>query len=375
MTDLRFWLALARAPGLGARGAFELLNLVSPEQLFGSTLPSTVRAALKETTREYLRAPDWSAVDTDLAWLASSPLNHVITLHDAGYPLALKEIADPPLLLFVHGNAALLRSTQLAMVGSRNPTPQGIDNATAFAGALAQSGLTITSGLALGIDAACHRGALAGGGYTIAVTGTGLDRVYPQRHHALAHEIAARGALVSEYPPGTPPLKEHFPRRNRIISGMSLGTLVVEASLNSGSLITARLAADQGREVFAIPGSIHSPLARGCHALIRQGAKLVESAQDVLEELQVQLPLPQIAADDAATGITELTAKQQRVLESVGFEPTSIDRVVERTGLTADVVSSILVLLELSNQVISSGAQFSRIATQGSHVRRSDVPV
>lgn len=375
MTDLRFWLALARAPGLGARGARALLEHVTPEQLFSPALPAAVRSALKETTRNFLRAPTWGDVDADLAWLASSPLNHVITQQDARYPAALKEIADPPLLLFVHGDASLLRRTQIAMVGSRNPTPQGVENAAGFARALAHAGLTITSGLALGIDAACHRGALDSGGFTIAVTGTGLDRVYPKRHLTLAHEIATRGALVSEFPPGTPPLKENFPRRNRIISGLSLGTLVVEASVNSGSLITARCAADQGREVFAIPGSIHSPLARGCHALIRQGAKLVESAQDVMEELQVQQPLPQINNDGAATDITELSPEQQAVMDCVGFEPTSIDRVVERTGLTADIVSSILVLLELSNQVVSSGAQFTRIAAQGSHVRRTDVPV
>ncbi len=361
MSELRFWLALLRAPGLGTRGALEVLDNTTPEALFGAALPGEVRERLRADTREYFRNPDWGAVDTDLAWLATTPRNHIVTLHDASYPPLLKEIADPPLLLFVHGEVAVLSRPQIAMVGSRNPTPQGLENAHAFAQSFAHTGLAITSGLALGIDAACHEGALAGGGYTLAVMGTGLDRVYPKRHHALAHQVAAQGVLISEFPPGTPPLKENFPRRNRIISGLSLGTLVVEASVNSGSLITARCAADQGREVFAIPGSIHNPLARGCHVLIRQGAKLVESANDVLEELQVSLPLPLDQETRAGAVSVALTPEQQTVLEQLGFEPTPMDRIVERTALTADVVSSILLLLELQGQVMSSGAQYYRV--------------
>ena len=364
MSELRYWLALLRAPGLGTRGALEVLKKTTPEALFSAGLAGEMRERLRANTREYLRNPDWSAVDADLAWLATSPRNHIITLHDATYPLLLKEIADPPLVLFVHGDLAVLNRPQIAMVGSRNPTPPGVDNAHAFAQSFAHTGLTITSGLALGIDAACHEGALAAKGYTIGVMGTGLDRVYPKRHHALAHEIAVLGALISEFPPGTPPLKENFPRRNRIISGLSLGTLVIEASVNSGSLITARCAADQGREVFAIPGSIHNPLARGCHALIRQGAKLVESAHDVLEELQVTLPL--LPEETARTGVATaaLTQEQQIILEQLGFEPTPMDRIVERTALTADVVSSILLLLELQGQVMSSGAQYYRVSAK-----------
>lgn len=361
MSELRYWLALLRAPGLGTRGALEVLTRTSPEALFNAALASEVRERLRAETREFLRNPDWSAVDADLAWLTTSPRNYIITLHDAGYPRLLKEIADPPLVLFVHGDPAVLNQPQIAMVGSRNPTPQGVENAHAFAQSFAQTGLTITSGLALGIDAACHEGALAGQGHTIGVMGTGLDRVYPKRHHALAHEIAAQGALISEFPPGTPPLKENFPRRNRIISGLSLGTLVVEASVNSGSLITARCAADQGREVFALPGSIHNPLARGCHALIRQGAKLVESANDVLEELHTTLPLQPSDAVRSGASAASLTPEQQSVWEQLGFEPTPMDRIVERTALTADVVSSILLLLELQGQVMSSGAQFYRV--------------
>lgn len=361
MDELRYWLALLRAPGLGTRGALEVLTKTTPGILFGASLPGDIRDRLRADTREYLRNPDWSAVDADLAWLATSTHNHILTLHDAIYPQLLKEIADPPLLLFVHGDPAVLSRPQIAMVGSRNPTPQGINNAHAFAQSFAQTGLAITSGLALGIDAACHEGALAGSGYTIAAMGTGLDRVYPKRHHTLAHKIAEQGALISEFPPGTPPLKENFPRRNRIISGLSLGTLVVEASVNSGSLITARCAADQGREVFAIPGSIHNPLARGCHALIRQGAKLVESANDVLEELHISQPL--LRNVEATSDIAEILPDptQQTVLEQLSFEPTSMDRIVERTALTADVVSSILLVLELQGQVMSSGAQYYRV--------------
>ncbi len=361
MSELRYWLALLRAPGLGTRGALEVLTQTTPEELFSAALSGDVRARLRAETRDYFRAPDWKAIEPDLAWLASSPRNHILTLHDAAYPPLLKEIPDPPLVLFVHGDPAVLSRPQIAMVGSRNPTPQGLDNAHAFAQSFAHTGLTITSGLALGIDAACHEGALAGQGYTIAAMGTGLDRVYPKRHHTLAHKVAAQGALISEFPPGTPPLKENFPRRNRIISGLSLGTLVVEASVNSGSLITARCAADQGREVFAIPGSIHNPLARGCHALIRQGAKLVESANDVLEELHTTFPLLPSSELDSGATTPSLTPEQQRVLEKLGFEPTSMDSVVERSGLTADAVSSILLLLELQGQVMSSGAQYYRV--------------
>ena len=364
MSELRYWLALLRAPGLGTRGALEVLTKTTPEALFSAALPSEVRERLRADTREYLHKPDWSAVDADLAWLATSPRNHILTLHDGSYPSQLKEIADPPLVLFVHGDPAVLKRPQIAMVGSRNPTPQGLENAHAFAQSFAHTGLTITSGLALGIDAACLEGALAGNGYTIAAMGTGLDRVYPKRHHTLAHKVAELGALISEFPPGTPPLRENFPRRNRIISGLSLGTLVVEASVNSGSLITARCAADQGREVFAIPGSIHNPLARGCHALIRQGAKMVESANDVLEELHTTFPLlpNEIEPNSAATDA--LTAEQQTVLQQLGFEPTPMDRIVERTALTADVVSSILLILELQGQVMSSGAQYYRVPTK-----------
>jgi DNA processing protein len=243
------------------------------------------------------------------------------------------------------------------MVGTRNPTPAGQETAQEFARHLAGVGLTITSGLALGIDAASHRGALAAGGYSVAVVGTGLDRVYPARHRELAHQIAEQGALVSEFSPGVPPLAANFPRRNRIISGLSVGTLVVEAARQSGSLITARLALEQGREVFAVPGSIHNPQARGCHQLLRQGAKLVETAQDVLEELGTLVSyVPQAAMqpDPDSDSLSELDADYQKVLKCIGHEPTSVDTVVERSGLTADAVCSMLLVLELQGFVAAT---------------------
>lgn len=272
------------------------------------------------------------------------------------------EISDPPPLLFVIGNPDLLQQSQLAMVGSRNPSVDGRENAQAFARELVNQGLVITSGLALGIDAAAHQGALAGDGLTIAVTGTGLDRVYPARHRALAKEIAARGALVSEFPIGTPALAENFPRRNRIISGLSLGTLVVEAAPQSGSLITARLAAEQGREVFAIPGSIHNPLARGCHQLIRQGAKLVESVADILEEIHVTYaPKASVTQDNSQT-TPDLDDNSLILWSNLGSAPTSVDTLVSRSQLTTEQVSSILLIMELQGWVTSApGGMYLRV--------------
>lgn len=345
------WLALLRAPGIGV-GAFHAIleHYDDPSE----ALTTDGLSALPAAAREYLRHRPWEGVADDLAW-AGGDDNHIIVFTDPRYPALLREIADPPPVLFVRGDAALLNEAQIAIVGSRNPTPAGCETAAAFAGQLARDGLIITSGLALGIDAAAHQGALTADGCTIAVTATGLDRVYPARHRDLAHAIARKGALISEFPTGTPPLAEHFPRRNRIISGMSLGVLVVEAALRSGSLITARLAGEQGREVFAIPGSIHNPLAKGCHALIRQGAKLVESANDVLEELG---PLARAVA--TASGAAEreaapaLEPEQRALLQMVGDAPTSVDVLVERSGLTPPAVSSILLVLELQGLVASA---------------------
>jgi DNA processing protein len=289
----------------------------------------------------------------------------LIPVDHPDFPPLLRQIPDPPVALFTRGDASLLNAPQLAMVGSRNPSVEGRRNAEEFAAYLVRCGLVITSGMALGIDAASHRGALKGGGKTVAVWGTGLDRPYPPRNRELAEEFAAQGLLVSEFPPGTPPLPTHFPRRNRLISGLAVGTLVVEAASRSGSLITARLASEQGREVFAIPGSIHNPMARGCHRLLRDGAKLVESAGDILEELapllKLELPAAEPANETASGGAPE-DPEYRLLLNSLDFAPTSVDSLVERTGLTPDVVSSMLLMLELQGHVEASpGGRYSRV--------------
>jgi DNA processing protein len=328
---------------------------------------SSLPASLNPTVREALKHPDWAAVDQDQRWLETAGAA-ILPCTDPGYPALLREIPGAPCLLFLRGDMTLLDSPQLAMVGSRNPSGEGRRNAEEFAAYLARCGLTITSGMALGIDAASHRGALKANGATIAVWGTGLDKPYPPRHRELAEEIAAKGLLVSEFPPGTPPLPANFPRRNRIISGLAVGTLVVEAAIASGSLITARLAAEQGREVFALPGSIHNPMARGCHQLIRQGAKLVESAGDILEELAplLQLELPVTASvakrDEPRSADEPVDPDYRLLLDSMSFSPTSVDALVERTGLTPDVVSSMLLMLELQGQVETvPGGKYSRV--------------
>lgn len=364
--ELPYWLALARMPEVGPVTAQALLaQWGTPRRIFelGKVDPKVIEF-LKGPAKAYLRQPDWAAVENDLEWL-NRPDCHVITQRDMLYPPLLKQISDSPPVLFIQGDPTKLSDKQIAVVGSRNPSSSGEHNAKQFAGHFANAGFTVTSGLAVGIDAAAHRGALAVGGNTIAVTGSGLDTVYPDRHLRLAGEIVEQGALVSEFPPGTPPRRQNFPRRNRLISGLSLGTLVVEAAMQSGSLITARLAAEQGREVFAIPGSIHNPLSRGCHALLRQGAKLVENTQDVLEELgtlaiwnENEFP----AAPPVPEPITsQESAEFMNLFRHIGFEPTSIDTLVERSGLTADLVSSILMVLELQGQIVSApGGLYSR---------------
>ena len=362
------WLRLLHAPGLGSRAISRLLQtLGTPSAILQRADEPGLN--LRPETRAWLRDPDPAAIAPDLAWL-EQPDHHLLTLGDPRYPELLRRIDDPPPLLFVHGDPDLPASIQIAMVGSRNPTPSGRRTAHDFARHLAAAGITITSGLAFGIDAACHQGALDGDGRTIAVTGTGLDRVYPARHRALAHRIAAEGALVSEYPPGTPPARGNFPRRNRIISGLTLGTLVVEAAVQSGSLITARLAAEQGREVFAIPGSIHNPLARGCHGLIRQGAKLVETAADIVEELAPLLghleQLPEAPAESAALEVQpEWDSEYQRLFGALGYDPLPVDELIVRSGLTAESVSSMLLLLELEGYVTTSaGNRYSLTGKQ-----------
>jgi DNA processing protein len=363
--ELAAWLRLALNPAVGPQAARKLLAAFGlPQSIFAqdtATLAQVVDPARAEALQ---REPDRLAAQlaATLAWLEQDPAQRdVLTLGDPQYPAALLEIEDPPLLLYRLGRLVPAPGRALAVVGSRNPTAQGLQNARRFAKAFAQEGATVVSGLALGIDGAAHDGALEGAAdqalATIAVVGTGLDRVYPKQHLQLAHRIAARGLIVSEYPLGTPPLPQNFPRRNRLIAALSQGTLVVEAALQSGSLITARLAAEQGREVFAIPGSIHSPHARGCHALLRQGAKLVESAQDVLEDLRFVLPAPAPAtAMEAAEG-------EDPLLQAMGYEPIGLDALIARTGIPAAHLQAQLLELELAGLVARlPGGLFQRQA-------------
>lgn len=355
-------MALHRIPGVGPVTFARLLSQFSDLQaLFDNP---KLAEGLSERSRSALLSPDWAQVERDLSWF-DEPDRYIITLNDPAYPHLLKQIADPPSLLFLQGDVSLLSQWQLAVVGSRNPSPPGRDNAFDFARYLTQNGLAITSGLAMGIDAAAHKGALAGQGKTIAVVGTGLDRVYPAKHRDLAHDIVEQGAIVSEFALGTTPRAENFPRRNRLISGLSLGTLVIEAALQSGSLITARMAMEQGRDVFAIPGSIHNPLAKGCHRLIREGAKLVETAEDILEELGAMAAVDGMAATrstSSSVGLELSDPDYQVLLACLGYDPTEIDTLVIESGLTAETVSSMLLLLELDGQVASlSGGRYVRV--------------
>lgn len=361
---LAHWLALHHAPGLGARRKLELLEAFgSIGALFaaGREEIAQVAGAREAAIGALLSAPEAAGHAATEQWLAD-PRNFIVTWADPDYPPLLRQIDDPPLLLYGCGERSVLATPQLAIVGSRNPSPGGRDNARAFAAHLARAGLTITSGLALGIDGAAHEGALAAAGKTIAVTGTGLDRVYPPRHRELAHRICHSGALLSEFALGTPPRAENFPVRNRLISGMSLGVLVVEAALKSGSLISARLATEQGREVFAIPGSIHSPLARGCHALIRQGAKLVETANDIIEELGplAQLVTPALETHGAKPDAM-LSDCERDLLACLGHDPVDVDTLATRSGLTPQSVSSMLLSLELHGLVAAlPGGRYQR---------------
>ena len=359
--DVRHWLALLNAPGIGLTHFKALLTAFpEPKALFANnrlTLPDHIRLSAK--TLKYLNKPDWQRIDNDLRW-AQEKHCYIFTCDDPRYPPLLKEIPDPPPLLFVRGNPEILSHPQLAIVGSRNPSAGGRQMAQDFAQQLSATGLTITSGLALGVDAASHLGALVCGGKTVAVTGTGLDRIYPARNHKLGQQIIEEGAVVSEFPPGTPPLASNFPRRNRIISGLSLGTLVVEAAMQSGSLITARLAAEQGREVFALPGSIHNPLAKGCHALIRQGAKLCENVTHILEELGPLASIALAPAIEKSLPRQSPDADSNQLMENMGYEPTGINTLVERCGLTPETISAMLLLLELQGRVISTGGLYCR---------------
>jgi len=363
------WLILHHTPTVGPVTFLKALDYFgAPEAVLASSSAQLRGSGLfRQPALDFLaqtEAQQVATIEPDLRWLEEEGA-HLLTLSDERYPSLLKEITDPPPLLYVRGDVDLLSMPQLAMVGSRNPDRPGRETAHDFARRLAAAGMVVTSGMALGIDAEAHRGALQGGA-TIAVTGTGLDRVYPAKHRELAHEIAVQGAIISELAIGSEPRPENFPRRNRIISGLSLGTLVVQAAKKSGSLITARLAMEQGREVFAIPGSIHNPLARGSHLRIRQGAKLVETTEDIVEELGGMFHLlesqleEQVGHDESLE--SELEPEMVRVLEVVGHESMLVDEVVSLSGLTAEAVSSIIMRLEILGEVASApGGRVTRL--------------
>lgn len=394
--ELRAWLRLSQEPGLGPAQARLLLATAGlPQEIYAMSVPALSRVVPESMALQLRRPPDdllAQRIQTTLEWLLA-PRHHVLTLADADYPRSLLDLSDPPLLLYVNGDPALLSRPAISIVGSRSATADGVDNARAFAAHLARQGWCVISGMAQGIDAAAHRGALEAGprcGGTIAILGTGIDIVYPASHRDLAHQIAAQGALVSEFPLGCRALPHQFPRRNRLVAAMGRGVLVVEAARQSGSLITARQALETGREVFAIPGSIHSPLSRGCHALIRQGAKLVESADDIRDELGTpakpgQLHLVPSAASDAtpaaptkgaagksapakgaapeatqppvpaASKTPRATAHDPidaTVLMGMGYDPVDIDTLQERTQLALPILAARLAALELQDDVV-----------------------
>ena len=402
--ELSAWLRLTLTPGIGNVSARQLLARFGlPQAIFEQSALTLAHVVSPAQAQALLSEPDGLAalLHTTLAWLAQDAAGalrrQIVTLGDVGYPQALLNLDDPPLMLYLLGSASFKQNSapaqsgqaqaaihidanvgaidparSLAVVGSRNPTPQGVANARQFAQGLVQAGVTVVSGLALGIDGAAHEGALKGAGpdsamaATLAVVGTGLDRVYPKAHRDLAHRIAAQGLLVSEYPLGTPPLMANFPKRNRLIAGLAQGTLVVEAALKSGSLITARLSNEQGKEVFAIPGSIHAAQSRGCHALIKQGAKLVESAQDIFDELAWQKTgndIKKVAENEGAKGTVGQFEQDSGLLDALGFDPVGLDALQSRTGLDAAALQAGLMGLELDGRVARlPGGVFQRLS-------------
>ncbi len=380
VSDARAWLQLVHARGIGPLRGRTLVEHFGDAATAVAAAPAALRGAgLSDKLIEALAAAARAdGLQRDLDW-AGGEHCQLLPLDHPAYPARLRQLRDAPLLLYLIGDPEVLATPQLAMVGTRNPSPSGAETAEQFAAHLASRGLSITSGLALGIDGAAHRGALAGDGLSVAVAGTGLDRVYPARHRDLARQIAAEGALISELPTGSPPRAENFPRRNRIIAGLSLGVLVVEAALRSGSLLTARQAMEQGREVFAIPGSIHNPLARGCHRLIRDGAKLVETADDVLEELAPLLdgsptlalpgqPTAPGPGDSAAAAAADepLDPAYARLLACIDHDPQPLDVFVARSELPAQEVASMLLMLELRGLVRAvGGGRYQRTAISG----------
>ena len=379
--ELAGWLRLALTPGIGNTTARKLLTAYGlPPRIFGQPMSALGERVSAKQAAALQQEPAELAdlLETTWQWLQADPdTRRVLTLGDPHYPASLLEMEDPPLMLYglgaAHvwaGHSLALNPTQsLAVVGSRNPTTQGATNAHQFSQALAHAGLTIVSGLALGVDGAAHAGALAGAAAeqvaTVAIVGTGLDRVYPRQHRDLAHRIAQHGLILSEYPLGTPPLSANFPRRNRIIAGLTRGTLVVEAALQSGSLITARLAVEQGKDVFAIPGSIHSTQARGCHLLIKQGAKLVENAQDILEDLMPGFSTRTSSAQTSTNGEGLESAPEDEddpLWAALGFDPVGLDALLARTGMDTPSLQVRLMELELEGRVSRlPGGWFQRL--------------
>lgn len=352
--DLGDWLRLTLTPGVGPQTARQLLSAFGlPAQIFAAS-PSALRSVVSPAMTAALLKPVTPLMQADiartLAW-QSQPGNAILSLADQAYPQRLLDIADPPTLLYVQGHAHLLQRSAIAIVGSRNATAQGMQNAEQFADALGRAGLCIVSGLALGIDAAAHKSGLRTPSASLAVIGTGIDIHYPHRNRGLALRLAQEGCIISEYPLGTPPATNNFPRRNRLISGLSLGVLVIEAAAQSGSLITARMAAEQGREVFAIPGSIHAPLAKGCHQLIQQGAKLVESAADILQELSGSLAFMRPAATSLSSVSSAAPQAVCGLLETMGFDPVHIESLAGRSGQDIASLSAALLPLELAGQI------------------------
>lgn len=360
--QLSSWLALWNVPGIGSRKFKKIISKFSDiSAVFTATNTQLSEVGCNEALSQQLRTPNWQQVEQILRW-QEQPGNSIMTWQDLDYPKLLNEVVDAPPILYIRGQRSTLTTPQLAIVGSRNPSHLGTENAFNFAQELAKQGFTITSGLARGIDVAAHRGALARGGKTLAVIGSGVDIIYPHQHVTIAEAISQNGAIISEYPLGILPKAQHFPRRNRIISGLSLGVLVVEAALKSGSLITAHAAIEQGRDVFAIPGSIQNPAAKGCHALIRQGAKLVETVADIFEELPAMAEFFCSAKAEQNTigQIKTLDNEANMLIECMGSEVTSIDTLLIRCGLTPEIVLSKLLVLELQGIVLAVPGGYMR---------------
>lgn len=358
--EASLWIALSQIQGLGSVTTCQLLtSFGTPDNIFSASINQLKEVVNADIAKKIHQGIQADAIQPTLDWLQKNN-THLVTLADSEYPQQLLQISNPPVLFYAIGDLTWLNHHSIAMVGSRNATPQGEKNAENFAQEMCNQNLCVVSGMALGIDGAAHRGAIKSSGATIAVVGTGLDIVYPAKHRELAHQIADRGLIISEFPLGTPSKPQNFPRRNRIISGLSLGCLVIEANIGSGSLITARLATEQGREVFAIPGSIHSPVSKGCHQLIKQGAKLVESAEDILEELKNMMPKHSPIGSKAQVGTTP--PKSNSLLDLMGFESIHFESLLASSALTTEELSSMLMLLELEGKITAlTGGNYQRL--------------